>query len=74
MTMNVLDDADVTHIFKGKGKLVFTIYEGSQYLPVNAETREKNPVKKNLIIIKNSGNEQIAYYAPEIPQVFSCYD
>ena len=24
-----VDDADVTHIFKDKGKLVFTVYEGS---------------------------------------------
>ena len=38
------------------------------------ETREKRPVEINLIIIKNGGNEQIAYYAPKIHQFFSCYD
>ena len=38
------------------------------------ETREKRPVEINLIIIKNGGNEQMAYYAPKIHQFFSCYD
>ena len=102
---NVLDDADVTHILKDKGKInriiknhsialvtfslkcsvplckfylwakdVFTVYEGSQWLPVIVEAREKKPVKTNSTIIKNGENEQIACYAPEIPQFFSCYD
>ena len=35
------------------------------------ETREKKPVKTNSIIIENGGNEQIVYYAPEIPQFFA---
>ena len=35
------------------------------------ETREeKKTVKTNSKIIKSGGNEQIAYYAPEIPQFF----
>ena len=35
------------------------------------ETREKKQVKTNSIIIENGGNEQIVYYAPEIPQFFA---
>ena len=116
--LNDCNDADVTHIFKGKGKLnrikklpYHTCYifcfslklssflqnlslrnERFYLLPVLHEkcpnsvriyrniwtrnnsifghfscsekkNREKNPVKTNSIIVKNGGNEQMAYYA-----------
>ena len=48
---------------------------GSQsQLPVIDETREKNPVKANSIIVKNGGNKQMACYAPEISKFLRCYD
>ena len=40
----------------------------------NQKKNKKKTVKTISIIIKNGGNEQIAYYAPEISQFFSCHD
>ena len=101
---NVLDDGDMTHIFKDKGKLnritknhpialVTFSLKYSSFLQILSSSKgcfyclqeiaittgdwwnqRKKTVKTNLIIIKNGGNEQIACYAPEIPQFFSCYD
>ena len=99
---NILDDADVTYIFKDKGKLnriiknrptalvTFSYSSFSQILSLSKGrfhrlrgiaittsdwwNQRKKPVKTNLIIIKNGGNEHIACYAPEIPQFFNCYD
>ena len=42
--------------------------------PVIGETREAKSVKTNLIIVKNGGKEQMAYYAPEISKFYRCYD
>ena len=36
--------------------------------------RKKPSVKTNSIIVKNGGNEQMAYYAPEISKLFRSYD
>ena len=75
---NVLDDADVTHIFKEarfyrlRGIAITT---GDRWNQKKKKTKTKTKtVKINSIIIKSGGNEQIIYYAPEIPQFFSCYD
>ena len=43
--------------------------------PVIGETLEEKSVKTNLIIVKNGGKEQMAYYdAPEISKFYRCYD
>ena len=93
---NVSDDADMTYIFKDKGKLNriiknhpialvtfslkyssflqilslgkrrFYCLRGIKITTGDLWNQRKKPVKTNLIIIKNGGNEHIACYAPEI--------
>ena len=100
---NVLDNADVTHIFKDKGKLnritknhsiklVTFSLKCSSFLQILSSSKghfhrlwgiaittsywwnqRNKPVKTNLIIIKNGGNEHIAC-SPEISQFFSSYN
>ena len=50
----------------------FYLLPGIAITPI--EIRKKNPPKTNLVIVKNSGNEQMTYYAPEISKFFRYYD
>ena len=81
---------NVTHILKDKGKLnriikitpshllhfCFSLKFSSflQILSLIGETREKKSVKTNLIVVKNGGKEQMAYYASEFSKFYRCYD
>ena len=80
----------MTHILKDKGKLnriikitpsrmlhfCFSLKFSSflQILLMIGETREENSVKTNSIVVKNYGQEQMAYYASEFSKFYRCYE